>query len=251
MYDLNDCNAFRAPYNSVNGAASALRAQRCSGLGCGHGSDAKCISTSRGSRKRTACRRGPSPVGKSISTSDRGLDALDGGLSSMLENYSGKLLIVERELMRFHQRQDVRPVFFGIVTPELPGRVQLQGNQRLYTRRGNRLGIRFRARQYLKHLIIHQHQIDRRERELVRSFELMEIGRFGENPISQIRKDIPPSPCRRPRNEQIEIKCRTGMPESGHRMPPNHQGRQILFLDLFGNRCQQAFHRLIDTVERV
>ena len=44
---------------------------------------------------------GPSPVGKSISARDRGSDALDGGFSSLLEDGSGKIGVVEWASSRF------------------------------------------------------------------------------------------------------------------------------------------------------
>lgn len=99
--------------------APAFCAQRCSGLGRSLRRGAKCFSTSRGSRKRTGWGFGPSPVGKSISAKDRGLDALDGGFSSMPEDGSGKIRVVEREVVGFDEREDVRPVLLGIVACRL------------------------------------------------------------------------------------------------------------------------------------
>ncbi len=71
---------------------------------------------SRGSRKRAVWGFGPWPAGKSISAKDRGLDALDGDLSSMFEQGSEKIGFVERELVRFDQGEDIGPVLFEILT---------------------------------------------------------------------------------------------------------------------------------------
>lgn len=51
---------------------------------------------------------GPSPVGKSISANESGMDALNGGFSYMLVEGSGEFRIVEREVVSFDESEDIR-----------------------------------------------------------------------------------------------------------------------------------------------
>ena len=52
---------------------------------------------------------------------------------------------------------------------------------------GDGFGVGFREFQSLENLVIHQHEIDRREGKFGRGFKLMEIRGLGEDPITQIR----------------------------------------------------------------
>lgn len=96
---------------------------------------------------------------------------------------SGKIRIVESEMMRFDECEDVHPVFFHIVPPGLIDGMQFERDHGLDPGSGDGLSLRLGTLKREKHIVVNQHEIDRRQREFLWSLILVKIRRFGEQPV--------------------------------------------------------------------
>lgn len=150
------------------------------------------------------------------------MDAFDGGFSSMLEDGSGKIRIVERELVRFDKRDDIGPVLFGVVARGLADGMQFKRDHRHNTGGGQGFGVDFRAFQDLENLIIDEHEVEGRKGQLEIRFELMEIRGLCEKPVSEFGQFGFPPLGGRSGNQEIQIESCSRVPESGHRMSTDH-----------------------------
>ncbi len=106
----------------------------------------------------------------------------------MLEDGSGKILIVEREMVRFDEGEDIGPVLFNVVAGRLADRMKFEGDHRNDSWSGDGLQIGFCQLESLENPVIDQHEVKRWERKSGRCFKLMEIRGLGENPVMQFEK---------------------------------------------------------------
>ncbi|MEO5913458.1 MAG: hypothetical protein ABIS50_04445 [Luteolibacter sp.] len=75
----------------------------------------------------------------------------------MLEDGSGKIRIVQRELVRFDEGEDIGPVLFNVVAGGLVDRVKFEGDHRHDSGCGDGLQIGFRELQSFENIVIHEH----------------------------------------------------------------------------------------------
>jgi len=160
----------------------------------------------------------------------------------MLEDGSGKIRIVEGEMVRLDEGEDIGPVLFNVVTGGLADGMKLEGDHCDDSRGGDGLQIGFRELESLENPVIDQHEVERRERKSGRRFKLMEIRGLGEGPVMQFEKLGLPSAGGRSGDQQIQIKSRARMAESSHRMSTDHEGREVLLFDQLGNGGEETLH---------
>ena len=111
----------------------------------------------------------------------------------MLEDGSEKIRLVERELVHMDEGENVSPVLLGFAPGGLTDGMKLEGDHRDHSGGGDGGCIAFRLLQNRENFIVHEHQIDRWERQLGGGFILVKGRRLGENPVAKSKKLLSPS----------------------------------------------------------